>query len=338
MSDQMREIVRRVSAAGRLLVVTHARPDGDALGSMAALCGAARAAGKQTAALVPGDVPERYGFLLAGDPPAPAERFAELADWADAIVIVDTCALAQLDGLSGRLAAARDKIVVIDHHATTDDIGSVRWLDASAAAAGVMVGQLLDALGWPVGLATAEALLTAMATDTGWFRFSNTDGRCLRAAARLLDAGVDGDRLYRRLFQADRPERMMLLVRALASLELSADRRVATMKLRLADFAETGARQDETENLVNEPMRMGCVEVSMLLVEAPGADGGQCIRASLRSRGGVDVSAVARRFGGGGHVRAAGLRVEGDIDAVAADLVAACQAIHHDSSASSAMP
>jgi len=320
----MLEIMRRISAAARLLVVTHARPDGDALGSLAALCGAARAAGKQTATLVPGDVPARYDFLLAGDRPAPAERFAELADWADAVIIVDTCALAQLDGLDGALAAAREKIVVIDHHATTDDIGAVRWLDTSAAATGVMVGELLDALGWPVDHRTAEALLTAMTTDTGWFHYSNTDGRCLRAAARLFDAGVEGDKLYQRLFQADRPERMMLLSRALASMELPAGGAIATMKLRLADFAETGARQDETENIVNEPMRMGCVEVSMLLVQTPD-DGGRCIRVSLRSRGGVDVAAIARRFGGGGHVQAAGLRADEDIDTLAGKLVTACE-------------
>jgi len=324
MSDQMHEIARRISAAAKLLVVTHARPDGDALGSLAALCGAASSAGKQTAALVPGDVPARYDFLLAGCRPAPAERFAELAAWADAVVIVDTCALAQLDGLDDQLAAAREKIVVIDHHATADDIGSVRWLDTSAAAVGIMVGELLDALAWPVDIKVAEALLTAIATDTGWFRFANTDGRCLRAAGRLLDAGVEGDKLYRRLFQADRPERMKLLTRALASLALPAGGRIATMKLRLGDFAATGASQDETENVVNEPLRMARVEVSMLLTQTPD-DGGPRVRVSLRSRGGVDVAAIARRFGGGGHVQAAGLRADGDIDTLAEKLVKACE-------------
>jgi phosphoesterase RecJ-like protein len=187
-----------------------------------------------------------------------------------------------------------------------------------------MVGELLDALGWPVDLKVAEALLTAMTTDTGWFHFANTDGRCLRAAARLFDAGVEGDKLYRQLFQADRPERMKLLIRALASLDLPAGGRIATMKLRLGDFAATGATQDETENVVNEPLRMNCVEVSMLLTQTPD-DGGRCVRVSLRSRGGVDVAAVARRFGGGGHVQAAGLRTDGDIDALATKLVEACE-------------
>lgn len=322
----MQDIMQRLSAAARLLVVTHARPDGDGLGSMTALTSAARAAGKEVATLVPGDVPARYDFLVSPDRPAGAERFAELADWADTVVIVDTCALAQLDDLNAQLAAAREKIVVIDHHATADDIGAVRWLDASAAAAGVMVGELLEALGWPVDLTAAQALLTAMTTDTGWFHFSNTDARCLRAAARLFEAGVEGDKLYQRLFQVDRPERMMLLSRALSSMELCADGRIATMKIRRGDFVETGARQDETENLVNEPMRMGCVEVSMLLVETGDPKSDKCIRVGLRSRGEVDVAAVARSFGGGGHVRAAGLRVDEDIDALALRLIEACEA------------
>ncbi len=322
----MQIIMQRLSAAAKLLVVTHARPDGDGLGSMSALKSAARAAGKEVATLVPGDVPARYDFLLSPDRPAGADRFAELADWADAVVIVDTCAFAQLDGLDAQLAAARDKIVVVDHHATTDDIGAVRWVDASACAAGVMVGELLEALGWPLGRPAAEALLTAITTDTGWFRFSSTDARCLRAAARLFEVGVEGDKLYQRLFQVDRPERMLLLSHALSSMELCASGRIATMKLRVGDFAETGAHQDETESFVNEPMRMSCVEVSMLLVEDDDAASEPYVRVSLRSRGGVGVAAVARGFGGGGHVRAAGLRVAEDIDSLMARLVAACEA------------
>jgi phosphoesterase RecJ-like protein len=329
MSDEKNEIAQRLARAQRILVVTHARPDGDALGSMSALTSAAEAAGKQTAVLVPSDAPARYDFLLTSGKPAPPERFGELADWADTVVIVDTCAFAQLDGLDDALAAAREKIVVVDHHATTDDIGAVRWIDPSSAAAGVLVGELLKLLDWPVGPAAAEALMTAIATDTGWFRFANTDGRCLRAAADLMDSGVSGDKLYRKLFQADRPERIRLLTRALSSMDIRADGAISVMKLRLTDFAETGARQDETENAVNEPMRIGCVEVSMLLTETPETDdatpGGRVIRVSLRSRGAADVAAVARQFGGGGHVQAAGLRAIGDIDALAERLVAACE-------------
>jgi len=322
--DAFGRLVQRLAAAGRLLIVSHARPDGDTLGSAAALAAAAIAAGKAATVLLPGPLPPQYAMLFAAAPPAGAERFAALADEADVVVIVDTCAAGQLDDVAPALAGRREKTVVVDHHATTDDIADVRWIDTTAAAAGVMTWELIAALGWPVPPAAAEALWVAVATDTGWFRFSNTDGRCLRIAAGLLDAGVSPDELYARLYQSDRPERLRLVTRALQSLTLHAGGRVATMVLRRADFAQTGARADETENIVNEALRMGCVEVAVLLAESPDAAEPAPVRASLRSRGGVDVARLARRFGGGGHARAAGLRREGDIDALAAELVAAC--------------
>jgi phosphoesterase RecJ-like protein len=332
--DAFDEVVRRLASAGRLLILTHARPDGDALGAMAALASAARAAGKSAAMLLDDDVPGRYAFLFPRERPAGAGELAALADEADVVVVLDTCAFSQLGGLAEALGARRGKVVVIDHHATADEVGDVQWLDPAAAAAGVMVAELIEALGWPLDAQAAEALLTAITTDTGWFRHANTDGRCLRAAARLLDppsgqagAGIAPDELYQRLYQSDRPERMQLLRRALASLELHQDGRIAVMKLRASDFAETRARRDETEDFVNEPLRMGCVEVSVLLAageEAPAGQGPPLVRASLRSRRGVDVSAIARRFGGGGHARAAGLRRAEDIDTLAQRLIEAC--------------
>ena len=315
----MERIAARLSAADRLLLLTHARPDGDAVGAMAALASSARAAGKAARTIVPGGMPDRWGFLFPEDRPAGTKDFAALADEADLIVVVDTCAFAQLDGLQDALRARREDVVVLDHHATRDDVGAVQWIDPSAAAAGVMVAELLEALSWPVTPAAAEALLAAMTTDTGWFRLSNTDGRCLRAAARLMDGGIRPDGLYRRLYESDRPERLRLLARALASLRLHAGGGIATMSLRRSDFAETGARADETENFVNEALRMGGVETAILLVEND-----DCVRVSLRSRDRVDVSALAARFGGGGHRRAAGVRSTEDLDRLKQKLIEAC--------------
>lgn len=313
------EIVRRLGRAKSLLVVTHARPDGDGLGSMAALVDCARAAGRSASMLAPDGAPRRYEFLLGGEEVAGAEAFAPLAERAEVVVIVDTCALGQLDGLASALPGVRDKVVVIDHHATADDIGAVQWVDTSAAAAGVMVGELIEALGWPVSPAAAEALLAAVATDTGWLRFANTDGRCLRAVAAWVAAGVRPDSLYRRIYQNDRPQRLALIARVLDSVEFACDGRLAVMTVRRDDFRRTGTDEQETENLVNEALRVGRVDTAILLVE--NAD---CVRVSLRSRDAVDVAAVAQRFGGGGHRRAAGLRRDEDIDALKRRLVDAC--------------
>lgn len=324
-ADAFADVVGRLGSAESLLIVTHARADGDGLGSMVALSACARAAGKHAAMLVPDTVPQRYEFLLAGAAVADGGAFAGLARRADCVVIVDTCALGQLDGLCDALGAVRDKVVVIDHHATVDPVGAVQWVDASAAAAGVMVGELVEALGWPVSLAAAEALFAAVATDTGWLRFANTDARCLRAVAAWVAAGVRPDTLYRKIYQDDRPERLGLIARVLDGIEFACGGRLAVMTLRKADFQQTGAREAETENLVNEALRVGAVDTAVLLVETT-----DCVRVSLRSRGAVDVAAVAQGFGGGGHRRAAGLRLDEDIDTLKRRLVAACSDALHD--------
>jgi len=314
-------VAKRLVQAHTILIVTHGRPDGDGLGSMSALASAARAAGKTVKLFLPDPAPERYDYLFTEPPIGGAERFPALAQECDLVVILDTCALAQLDGLDAFLPAIRDKIVVVDHHATADDIGSLQWQDTSAAAAGVMVTELIDELGWPLDALAAEALMTAITTDTGWLRFANTDGRCLRAVAELVDAGVRPDKLYKRIYQTDRPQKLALLRYVLGSLELHCDEKLAVMTIRQTDLEATGARPDETENLVNESLRLASVDTAILLVENT-----DCIRVSLRSRDDVDVAAVARQFGGGGHKRAAGLRAAIDIDELRTQLIAACTA------------
>lgn len=313
-------IVKRLREAETILIVTHARPDGDALGCASALAQAARTAGKAAHVLLPGadsSVPQRYEFLFPGDRPAAAERFGELAASADAVVVLDTCAFGQLDGLEQALGQCREKIVVMDHHATRDDVGAVQWIDRSAAATGVMVAELLEALGWAMDAEVAEALATAVTSDTGWFRFANTDARCLGVFAGLLAAGVRADKLYARLFQTDRPQRLRLMTRMLESLELHCADRLAVMTIRKGDFQAAGANSSETENLVNEALRIGSVESVALLVED-----GDVVRVSLRSRDAIDVAELAARFGGGGHARAAGFRLPEDIDSLKPRIVA----------------
>ena len=317
--DVFEAVCARLQSAGSLLLLTHARPDGDGLGSMAALHRSATAAGKTVRMLVPDDVPPRYEFLFPMTSPAGASRFAALAEDVDVIVVLDTCAAAQLDGLVDGLAARRADVVVLDHHQTFDGISEVAWIDSSAAATAVMVGEVLAALDWPIDATTAEALLTGALTDTGWLRYANADPRCLRVVADWLAGGVRPDGLYQKIYQTDRPERLKLLGVVLESLEFHAEGRLAVMLIRGEDFAGTGARPDETENMINEAFRVGEVEVSVLLVE--NADGA---RVSLRSRDLVDVSAIANRYGGGGHARAAGVRLAEPVDVAKDRIVRAC--------------
>jgi len=317
--EDFHAVVRRLQTADSLLVLTHARPDGDGLGSMVALARAARAAGRAAQMFLLDAVPGRYQFLFAGQQTAPTEQFVPLAEQADVIVVLDTCALVQLEKIEEALRRRRSRLVVVDHHTTGDDLADVQWIDTTAAATAVMIGEIVEALNWPLDLVTAEALVTAVMSDTGWLQFANTDSRCLRAVAEWLEAGVRPDKLYKKLYQSDRLERLRLVVRMLQSLELHCNGRLAAMTLRRADFEQTGALPAETENLVNEALRMGSVETAILLVENE-----HCVRVSLRSRDRVDVSAVAARFGGGGHRRAAGIRSAEDLDILRQQVIKAC--------------
>lgn len=320
------EVARRLGAAGSMVVVAHDRPDGDAVGSMVALALAARTQGK-TVHLIGENLPRGHAFLAEGQTLQPADRFAGLARASDCVVVLDTCAIGQLQSIAGVLGATRDKTLVIDHHPRGEDIAPLRWCDESAAAAGVMVAELLADLGWPMDLRVAGAVMAAVCFDTGWLRFANTDGRALAVVGRCLRAGVAVDELYRRLYQNDRPERLALLGRILTGMQLHFQGRVALLTAGQEDFARTGAGLDETENLVNEPLRIGGVCVSVLLVEQEA-----CIRGSLRSKAHVDpassgrvvdVAAIARSLGGGGHTRAAGFRMSGAVDEVRQKVLAA---------------
>ena len=308
-----------------MVVTTHVRMDADGLGCAVALCRTARAAGAECRLVLPGPVPRRLGYLLGEEAPAGADEFAALADQADRIVVLDACTFAQLEPMAEPLRRLREEVVVIDHHATADDVGAVVWRDPSASSAGVMLAELLAELGWAIDAPAAQALAAAVLSDTGWLRYSNTDARSLRILAGLVSAGADLHGMYARMYQSDRPARLALLAAALSSLELHEVDQLAVMTLRREDFDAAGAAEDETENIVNEPLRVATVEVSAILVEQAG--GG--VRVGLRSRGSADVAKLAKQFGGGGHAQAAGFSLPGDADSVRATVIAACaEALH----------
>jgi phosphoesterase RecJ-like protein len=203
--------------------------------------------------------------------------------------------------------------LVIDHHLTQEDWATAKLVVKEAAAAGEIVAELLEQWDVPLTEPIAKALFLAIASDTGWFHYSNTRPFTLRLAARLMEAGVDTDSLYQLLFQNERAERVTLQARAQQTLELLADQRLAVMSVAKGDFATAQASMADTEALINVPLQIRAVEVSILFVEP--IDGG-AIRISLRSKGKIDVSKFAEKFGGGGHARAAGLKVNGSIESV----------------------
>jgi phosphoesterase RecJ-like protein len=316
MTDTYQQALKLIENANDILITTHTRPDGDACGCVAAMTRALRAWGKTVRPLFLSSVPAWYAFLF--DEKVPVLRrdvqVDELAQSAfgqcDLIVIVDTDSYSQLPHLEEHLKRIDTPILVIDHHITSDALGRVEIVDTTAAAAGLVVYDFFKAASVPITAKMAEALFVAIATDTGWFQFNNTTSRAYRCSADLIDLGALPTELYERLYHTFSHARFRLMVTMLDRLELHLDGRYAVQHILQEDFVRTGAVYEDTENFINECHRIASVAVSSLLVELK--DGR--VRCSLRSRGPVDVSEIAAKFGGGGHKMAAGTFLPGPID------------------------
>ncbi len=308
--------VELIDKSSDVLITTHTRPDGDACGAIVALDQALSAMGKKTTQLLLSDIPEWYQFLFAERPRVLGQNVTrqQLLEGVlcepDLIIIVDTNSYTQLSEFAEYLEHSDAPVLVIDHHASSEGIGAAELVDSSAAAAAQIVFELFEYAGWAITAKIAENLFVAIATDTGWFRFRNADARAYRTCGRLIEIGVDPDRLYRDLYQNFSAERFGLMVAMLDTLELHFDGRYATQYLRLSDFERTGAVYNDTEDLINQCQRMGTVEVATLFVE--NEDGR--VKLSLRSRGSIDVREIAQRFGGGGHTSASGAHLPGPLE------------------------
>lgn len=297
-----------IDRSTNILITTHVKPDGDACGCVAALGEVLRGRGKTVQPLLLSAMPDWYGFLF--DEPVPVlDREVQVQDLirsrfgpVDLIIIVDTNSYSQLPGFRDYLKQCEVPALVFDHHVTSDNLGQVEVTDSTAAAAGLIVVEFLQAVGWPLTGRSAEALFVAISTDTGWFHLRNTDSRTFRAVAELIDAGAEPNGVYTKLYQNYSSERFNLMIAMLETLELKLDGRYASQHLSREAFERTGAAYRDTENLISECQRIASVKVAALFIEQ--RDGR--IRCSMRSRDDLDVSEIAVKYGGGGHKLAAG--------------------------------
>lgn len=308
--------VELISKSHDILITSHTKPDGDACGCVSAMREALEALGKNVTPLMLSAVPQWYEFLFAEKPAVLGEdvRLDELTAGRfgqfDLILIVDTNSHSQLAKFNDYLKQNDKPVLILDHHETSDGLGDVELIDSNAAATALIVLDLLKYAGWPVTEKIAESLFVALATDTGWFQFSNSNSRVYRACAELIDAGVKPTQIYDHLYLNFSYPRFRLMAGMLDKLELHMDGRYAAMQITRQDFERTGAAYSDTENLINECHRIDSVEASALFIELK--DGR--IRCSLRSRVPLDVSIIASKFGGGGHTMAAGTFLPGPLE------------------------
>lgn len=308
--------VELINKSGSILLTTHIKPDGDACGSVAAIYDALTALDKKVKPLLLSPLPKWYEFLFAEKAPVLGAdiqleeliqgRFGEF----DLIMVVDTNSYSQLAQFDQYLKQNDKPVLIIDHHKTADGLGNVELVQDDAAATALIVYDLLKYASWPATEKIARALFVAIATDTGWFQFDNTDSRVHHTCAELIDAGANPTGIYDNLYQNFSPQRFKLMVAMLNTLELHLDGRYATQHLLQQDFEKTGATFKDTEDLINECQRLSTVEAAALFVELK--DGR--FKCSLRSRGAIDVCKIAEKFDGGGHKMAAGAHLPGPLE------------------------
>lgn len=326
------EASARLGSWARTLILTHDRPDGDALGAVVAMKRIIAGAGRESVVLLAEPCPGRYAFMAEGNrfEVSLPDRPETMRDRFDGILILDTCSRSQLAPFQPVLSGCPLPRLVVDHHATRDDLSDagakVTYLiDPQAASACSLLYRWCATMGWPIDRAVAESLFIGLVTDTGWFRFSNTDADTFATAGKLVGCGARPHVVYNRLYEMWPAARLRLRALVLSTLTLHAEDRLAVMHLEPGMFAESGASVKETEELVNEPMTMASVVASVLLVD----EADNRVRVSFRSKApevcglDVDVAALAARFGGGGHHRAAGARVTGQLDTVREHVVEA---------------
>ena len=327
------DLARSLHAARSVVVLTHAKPDGDALGSTIALTRALnhtwpkelppRAQAWYVPPMPPwaqdivGNTPHRVLGAALGGSEGPPNHVDP-----DMVVVCDTGSWTQLEHVRDWLTSRSGVVAVVDHHVQGNpEVGSMRMIDTGASAAVQPVGELcrlvlnvasIDKLPQDV----AEPLYVGLASDTGWFRHSNVTAGVMQEAAALLKAGARHTALYRAIEQRQSLSRLRLLTKALSTLEMHENGKVALMTLTLADIEASGAEPGESGGFIDYPGMVDGVEVSCLLTEAweptpHGTSPKPATKISLRSKAGerfINVNEVAKTLGGGGHIHAAGAR------------------------------
>jgi phosphoesterase RecJ-like protein len=291
----------------RFVITSHVRPDGDAIGSALAMAFALRALGKEAR------------VVFRDEPPGPLQVFPGVAaievtprvdDPGDAVIVMESGDLARtgVEGLD------RGFVINIDHHLGNSMYGALNWFDVSAAACGEMVFDLVRELGAPLTQEVATHVYIAILTDTGSFHYSSISPRTFDICRQCVEAGVDPPWVARSIFNSNNLGRLKLFGAVLSQMELDPSGRLATVYVDRKLATDCGGTYEDTEGLINLPLTVKEIQAVVFFKE----NGPDDWRVSMRSKGEVDINAVAKQFGGGGHKNASGCSAEGNIDTLKA--------------------
>lgn len=315
MNNTFKEIAELLDKAQKILIYSHVSPDGDAIGSSVALCRALRLKGKEAFVLVDEELPLNLAFLDKGY----CSENLEIIDDVDLSVCVDCGDFTRFPDRKEKFMQAPTS-VCIDHHHTTKQFCDYNYIDPDASATGELIFDLLEAMGTQPDEEIGEAIFAAITTDTGNFQYSNTTRRAFEIMAELCEWGVDMNKVSVEIYENIRIQRKIIESMALSTLQLICDGKAAVAFVTEKMIEESGAFSEETENVIKMLRSIAGVEYAAFLKEK----GPETVRLSLRAKTYGDVAAIAEKFDGGGHIKAAGatisLPIEKAVEAVICEL------------------
>jgi phosphoesterase RecJ-like protein len=306
-------VAEAIRSHDRFLIVTHENPDGDALGSILAMKLALDQLGKDSVMYLYGDapLPAEYSFM-----PLAELRRRLPDDWRERVLLALDCANESRIGPDPEPLQGAPLVVDIDHHHDNSRFGTVNLIVPNASSTGEVLRDVFAELGVEITPEIAEALYIALVTDTGRFQYSNTTAKALRLAAELVDAGADVHRIFRGVYETVQFAKLKLLARALERATIYDGGRVVVSYLLRSDFTDIGAAEAYSEGIIDFLRAVEGADMAALIREPPRSDG-PARRISLRaSNDELDVSAIARKSGGGGHRQAAGFSSDASIEEI----------------------
>lgn len=307
---KMNDVAKKLKDNDSFLIFTHLNPDGDALGSASALALMLRKAGKTADVVLEKEISGKYSFMQE----YLAFKTPEICGKYDCAVAVDVADEARL-GVCRELFFSFDNKINIDHHMTNTCFADVNLIEQRPAT-GEIVFDIIQALGTELTKAAAECLYIAICTDTGRFSYSGTDAHTFNAAAKIADAGADISTICAKVYASKSQASVRLLTKALGTLKLYSEGRIAALYTKFEDIFAERADESDCEDFINYARDINGVEIAVFVRENAN---GNC-KVSMRSKYYADVAAMAKSYGGGGHMRAAGFTVEGEPHVIAADI------------------
>jgi bifunctional oligoribonuclease and PAP phosphatase NrnA len=312
-TPELRKVAEAIRSHDRFLITTHENPDGDSLGSILAMKLALEQLGKDGVMYLSGEtpLPSEYTFM-----PLDGIRRRLPDDANERVVLALDCANARRIGPDPSLLERAPLVIDIDHHHDNTRFGQINVIVASASSTGEVLRDLFEVMGIELTPDIAEALYIALVTDTGRFQYANTTPKTLRVAAELVEAGANVHRVFQTVYENVAFAKLKLLARALEHARVYEGGRMIVSHLERSDFEAAGAEEPFSEGIIDYLRAVEGAEIAALIREPP-TQNGPLRRVSLRTRAeDIDVSAIARKSGGGGHPQAAGFSSESSVEEI----------------------